>query len=199
MSKSNGGAMRKERFRYPAGEPTGKKRLFCNYYVADKNLNGSAAAIKAGYAEKSAAQTAYKFLLDPECKAYIARLMEERSERVKIDSDWLLVQLGEIDGMELMDIFEHDFTLKPLDQWPMTWRKYIGSFELAELLEGQGDQAKLIRTLKKIKGPDKQRNLELIGRHVDVGAFRDQIVVDDASSLAEKLAQARARVNARKT
>lgn len=182
-----------------AGEPIGKARLFCECYVADSALNGCLAAKQAGYATANASQQAYRLLNDPKCKAYIARLMEERSERVKIDSDWLLVQLGEIDGMELMDIFEPDFTMKPLDQWPMTWRKYIGSFELAELLEGQGDQAKLIRTLKKIKGPDKQRNLELIGRHVDVGAWRDQIVVDDASSLAEKLANARARVNARKT
>ncbi|MGL4315329.1 MAG: terminase small subunit [Pseudomonas sp.] len=180
--------MRKERFRYPAGEPTGKKRLFCSYYVADKNLNGSAAAIKAGYAEKSAAQTAYKFLLDPECKAYIARLMEERCERVKVDADYVLRRLTEIDQLDVLDILTNDGDLKPLRDWPKEWRQSISGVDISSIISGDVETI-----LKKIKFPDKLRNLELLGKHVDVGAFREQIVVDDASSLAEKLAEARAR------
>lgn len=181
--------------KHPAGEPTGKRRLFCQYYVADSAMNGSAAAIKAGFAEKSAAQTAYKFLnLDDECKAYIAKLMGERSERTQIGADYVLQQLHAIDCMELLDIMRDDFTLKPLSQWPVAWRKYVSSFEVAELLEAQGDKTKMVRVLKKLKGPDKLRTLELMGKHVDVAAFRERFEVDVSDNLADRLARARERL-----
>lgn len=180
-----------ERITYPAGEPTGKKRLFCQYYVADCNLNASAAVVKAGYAEKSAAQSAHKFMNDPQCKAYISKLMEERCERVKVDSDYVLKRLTEIDQLDVLDILTDDGDLKPLREWPKVWRQSISGVDISSVISGD-----IETILKKIKFPDKLRNLELIGKHVDVGAFREQIVVDDASSLAEKLAQARARVNA---
>lgn len=174
-------------------EVTGKLRLFCNYYVADTKQNGEAAAIKAGYAEKSAAQQASRFLARPEVQAYIATLIEQRCERTQIDADWVLERLAEIDAMELRDIFNDDFTLKPLNDWPLSWRKYINSFEVAELAAAGGDPAKIARTLKKLKLPDKQKNLDQIGKHVDVGAWREHILVDDQTSLAERMARARAK------
>ena len=183
--------------RHPAGEPTGKVRLFCQYYVAENKLNGSAAAIQAGYAEASAAQTANKFLKRPDCMAYIAKLMAERSERTKIDSDWVLQQLAAIDAMELLDILNPDFSLKPLDSWPLAWRKYFGSLELGELVAAEGDPKKMIRTLSKLKGPDKQKNLELIGKHVDVGAFKERVEHDVTNQLAERMARAWQRVKER--
>lgn len=174
-------------------EVTGKLRLFCNYYVADTKQNGEAAAIKAGYAEKSAAQQASRFLARPEVQAYIATLIEQRCERTQIDADWVLERLAEIDAMELRDIFNDDFTLKQLNEWPLAWRKYINSFEVAELAAADGDPAKIARTLKKLKLPDKQKNLDQIGKHVDVGAWREHILVDDQTSLAERMARARAK------
>lgn len=189
--------MRKERptyHKHPEGEPTGKSRLFCDYYLADAKQNGSAAAISAGYAEKSAAQTAHKLLTDPKCKAYIAKRMEERSERTQINADWVLMQLATIDAMELRDILHDDWTLKPLDVWPLAWRKYFGSLDLGEMVAAQGDPSKMVRALKKLKGPDKLKNLELIGRHVDVAAFKDRVEHDVTSQLAERLARAHARL-----
>lgn len=176
-------------------EVTGKLRLFCNYYVADTKQNGEAAAVKAGYAEKSAAQQASRFLARPEVQAYIATLIEQRCERTQIDADWVLKRLEEIDAMELRDIFNDDFTLKPLNEWPLSWRKYINSFEMMELAaaDKSKDLDRMARTLKKIKGPDKQKNLDQIGKHVDVGAWREHILVDDQTSLAERMARARAK------
>ena len=180
------------------GEPVGKQRDFCEQYVADEGLNGAAAARKAGYSAATAAQKAHNLLGDPLCAAYIAKLKAARSERTKIDSDWVLLRLEEIDGMELLDIFAPDFSLKPLDQWPLSWRKYITSFELAELVDAQGDAKALAKVLKKIKGPDKLKTLELIGRHTDVGAFKDQLEVDVKQGVAERLAAAAAKIRAQR-
>lgn len=177
-----------ERTIYPPDEPTGKKRLFCQYYVADCNLNASAAIVKAGYAKASAAQSANKFLNDPKCRAYIAKLMEERSERVKIDADYVLKRLTEIDQLDVLDILTDDGDLKNIRDWPQEWRRSISGVDITAVISGDMETV-----LKKIKWPDKLRNLELLGKHVDVGAFREQIVVDDTTSLAKALAKARAR------
>lgn len=179
-----------ERKNHPPGEPTGKKRLFCQYYVADSNLNASAAVVKAGYAKASAAQSANKFMHDPECRAYIAKLMEERSQRVKIDADYVLKRLTEIDQLDVLDILTDDGDLKNIRDWPPEWRRSISGVDITAVINGDMETV-----LKKIKWPDKLRNLELLGKHVDVGAFREQIVVDDTTSLAKALAKARARAN----
>jgi phage terminase small subunit len=46
--------------------------------------------------------------------------------------------------------------------------------DLSELWEGSGDERQMIGLLKKIKWPDKVKNLELLGKHVDVQAFKEQ-------------------------
>ncbi|MCY1367599.1 hypothetical protein D9M69_545420 [compost metagenome] len=105
----------------------------------------------------------------------------------------MLLQLHAIDQMDIIDILEDDLTLKPLSTWPQVWRRYLNGFELAELFEGQGDARKLMGVLKKIKWVDKLRNLELLGKHINVGAFREQLLVEDAAGLADKLTAARKR------
>ncbi|MCY1482358.1 Terminase small subunit [compost metagenome] len=174
-------------------EPKGKRRLFCELYISDTGLNGAAAARKAGYAPDSVRETAYKLLNAPDCVAYIAKLQAARRERLQVDADYVLLQLHAIDQMDIIDILEDDLTLKPLSTWPQVWRRYLNGFELAELFEGQGDARKLMGVLKKIKWVDKLRNLELLGKHINVGAFREQLLVEDAAGLADKLTAARKR------
>jgi phage terminase small subunit len=176
-----------------AGEPVGKPRLFCDHYFADSALNGALAARKAGYAERFAAATAYKLLRDPKCMAYLEKLKAERSKRLQVDADYVLQRLYDMDQMDIIDILNDDMTLKPLSHWPKIWRQSLNGFELAELFEGQGDARAMMGVLKKIKWVDRLRNLELLGKHVEVGAFADRVVEEDAGSLADRLAAARKR------
>ena len=48
--------------------------------------------------------------------------------------------------------------------------------------------------LKKIKWPDKVKNLELIGKHVDVNAFKERLEVSGTVTIADRVAAARRRV-----
>lgn len=183
----------KKKKRGPAGEPVGKPRLFCEYYIADNAMVGALAARRAGYAESCAAQTAYRLLNDPVCKAYIAKLMSERAQRVQVDADYVLRRLYDMDQMDIIDIINDDMTLKPLSTWPKVWRQALNGVELAELFEGQGDARAMIGVLKKIKWIDRLKNLELIGKHVEVGAFADRTIEEDLGSIADRLAAARKR------
>src|SRR5690606_14064636 len=106
---------------------------------------------------------------------YIAELQAERSKRTALDADYVLRRLAEIDQMDFIDIMDDDMSLKPLSQWPKVWRQYLSSFELAELFEGRGDERAMVGVLKKIKWPDKVKNLELLGKHVSINAFRERV------------------------
>lgn len=65
-----------------------KRKRFCEEYVID--LNGTQAAIRAGYSEKTAAQQAEQLLRILEVQEYIQELMDARSERVQINADYVL-------------------------------------------------------------------------------------------------------------
>lgn len=176
-----------------AGEPVGKPRLFCEHYINDSALNGALAARKAGYSEKSSNDAAWRLLREPVCMAYIEKLKKERRIRLQVDADYVLQRLYDMDQMDIIDILNDDMTLKPLSTWPKVWRQALNGFELAELFEGQGDVRAMMGVLKKIKWVDRLKNLELLGKHVEVGAFAERVIEEDAGSLADRLAAARKR------
>jgi phage terminase small subunit len=176
-----------------AGEPTGKPRLFCEYYISDNGLNGALAARKAGYSARSSGATAYRLINDPLCQTYIAKLSKERADRLKVDSDYVLQRLYDMDQMDIIDILNDDMSLKNLSEWPKIWRQSLNGVEIADLLESEGDARKVMGVLKKIKWIDRLKNLELLGKHVDVGAFAERVIEEDAGTLAKRLAAARKR------
>ena len=67
-----------------------------------------------------------------------------------------------------------DMTTKPLSEWPEVWRKTVSSIEVIEQLVNASDGSERKAIIKKIKLPDKQKNLEMLGRHVDVQAWRNK-------------------------
>lgn len=108
-----------------------------------------------------------------ELQAEAAKIAQEK---FKVDAEYVLGRLAEIDRMDFADIFHEDGqSLLPIRQWPETWRRYISGFDFSEIWEGHGDERQMMGMLKKIKWPDKVKNLELLGKHVSVQAFRDQV------------------------
>lgn len=152
---------------------TSKQRCFVDEYLID--LNATQAAIRAGYSPKTAGQIGEQNLKKLEIADAIQEAQAKRSERVQIDADYVLSRLVEIDRMDVLDIMTDAMSLKPLSEWPKVWRQYLTGFELAELFGGSGDDRAAIGVLKKIKWPDKVKNLELLGKHVSVQAFREQV------------------------
>lgn len=152
---------------------TPKQLRFVDEYLVD--LNGSQAAIRAGYSKNGAEVTASRLLSNVNIKAMIDERKAARSERVQINSDYVLKRLAEIDQMDVADILNEDMSLRPLSEWPKAWRQYLSGFELAEMFEGRGDERQMVGILKKIKWPDKIKNLELLGKHVEVQAFKDKV------------------------
>lgn len=164
---------------------TDKQELFAREYL--KDLNATQAAIRAGYSEKTAKAQGARLLTNVNLQNFISGLMSQRNEMVSIDSAYVLRRLVEIDQMDVLDIMTDEMSLKPVSEWPASWRRYLSGFDLAEMFEGRGDDREMVGILKKIKWPDKVKNLELLGKHVDVQAFKENIKQEHAGSIGLNL------------
>ena len=151
----------------------GKLPRFIEEYIVD--LNATQAAIRAGYSKKTAYSIGQENLKKPEVQKAIAEAKKERTKRLGIDADYVLRRLIEIDQMDVLDIMDGYFNIKPVNEWPLTWRQFISSFENLEQFEGAGEDRTQFGWLKKIKFPDKVKNLELLGKHISVGAFKEKL------------------------
>lgn len=157
--------------------------------------NHTQAAINAGFSPNTAAVKASVMMRDERIQKRIAELMEERNKRLRVSADYVLLRLVEIDQMDVLDILNDDGTLKPIREWPKIWRTTLSGFDLSSTIMNM-DETSIETILKKIKWPDKVKNLELIGKHVDVNAFRERLEIDVKMTIAEKMAKARKRVQA---
>lgn len=145
---------------------TPKQQRFVEEYLID--LNATQAAIRAGYSPRTANEQGAQNLAKLSVAEAIAEAQAKREERTQIDADYVLKRLVEIDQMDVLDIMDNNGNVKPIKDWPKTWRQYISNIETISLEDEAG-------WLKKIKWPDKVKNLELLGRHVSVGAFKDKV------------------------
>ncbi|MBJ9570246.1 terminase small subunit [Citrobacter braakii] len=155
--------------------------------------NQTQAAINAGFSPNTAAVKASVMMRDDRIQKRIADLMEERNKRLRVSADYVLLRLVEIDQMDVIDILNDDGTLKPIREWPKIWRTTLSGFDLSSTIMNM-DETSIETILKKIKWPDKVKNLELIGKHVDVNAFKERLEVSGTVTIADRMAKARRRV-----
>ncbi|EAA8086624.1 terminase small subunit [Salmonella enterica subsp. enterica serovar Heidelberg] len=155
--------------------------------------NQTQAAINAGFSPNTAAVKASVMMRDERIQKRIAELMEERNKRLRVSADYVLLRLVEIDQMDVIDILNDDGTLKPIREWPKIWRTTLSGFDLSSTIMNM-DEDSIETILKKIKWPDKVKNLELIGKHVDVNAFKERLEVSGTVTIADRMAKARRRV-----
>jgi phage terminase small subunit len=119
----------------------------------------------------------------------LAELQEIKAELARrefeVDARYVLNRLVEIDRMDVLDILNDDGSVRPIPDWPKVWRQFISQFDVEELFAGVGSDKLTVGLLKKIKWTDKVKNLALLGKHVDVNAFRDTLahVGKDGESL----------------
>lgn len=183
---------------------TAMQEDYCQSYIKTPE-NQSQAAIDAGFSPNTAAVKASVMMRDERIQKRIAELMEERNKRNRVSADYVLMRLVEIDQMDVLDILNDDGGMKPIAEWPKVWRTSLSAMDIATIkttqasLQKENGEADLSvedveHILKKVKWPDKVKNLELIGKHVDVNAFKERLEVSGTVTIAERMAKARDRV-----
>ena len=173
-------------------ELTARQQRFVEEYLVDPC--GAQAAIRAGYSPRAAAVTAYQLLKKPAIAAAIETAKAERSERTKIDADWLLTRLAAEAEADLGDLYDENGDFKPIKEWPAIWRQgLVTDVEISALYEGTGKERTQVGHVKKVKFAERLRRLELIGKHIRINAFKEIVEHKGLSALAERLERAQKR------
>ena len=132
-----------------ADKLTAKQEAFCLEYM--KDLNATQAAIRAGYSPTSARQIADANMTKHDIAERIVELKKERSDNTKIDAAYVLrqaVKLHERCMQEVKPIVDRDGEV---------------------VKDDDGNK------LYKFDANGAKGALELIGKHVDVNAFKERI------------------------
>lgn len=159
----------KATFNYAGGvmteKLTAKQLTFCEEYT--KDLNATQAAIRAGYSEKSANKIASQLWSKLDIQQKIAELMQERSQRVKIDADWVL--------MAAKKIYDRCMQEEPIldrDGNPI------------KVVDGDG----VIVAAYKFDSSGANKALDTIGKHVSVQAFNEKVTSEVTHKVDKSLA-----------
>ncbi|PCI54147.1 MAG: terminase [Alphaproteobacteria bacterium] len=151
-----------------------KQTRFCEEYIID--LNATQAAIRAEYSERTAYSQGQRLLKNVEAQELITELKASRSERTKIDADWLLKRLAEEAEADVADLYSENGGLLPVNQWPEIWRKgLVAGIDTHQEYTFEGGEKIPDGVTVKIRLSERIKRLELIGKHVDVQAFKEKI------------------------
>lgn len=172
-----------------------KQKLFVKYYLID--LNGTQAALKAGYAEKSAHTTADRYIHGRKGGEHVKKAIDEamaaRAKKVDIDAEYVLKQLGQMQKALISEIINDSGSLKDVSEWPEIWQRMVVSVDVFEEYDGSGKDKVLIGYTKRVKLMDRARIMEMLGKHVNVKAFSEQHDVTVKGSIGQRIMDARKR------
>lgn len=135
------------------------KIRFCNEYI--KHLNGARAARDAGYSVKTASSKANQLLKEPEVKAFVQELMDDRAMRTQITQDRVLQELARlafVDPRAIMNVDENgNLVVTPTKELSPDDAACIT--EISQTITEKGGSLK-------VKLSDKRGALQDIGRHL---------------------------------
>jgi phage terminase small subunit len=95
---------------------TQRMRRFCREYIIDND--GTAAAIRSGYAKRGAASRACEMLKSKHVIRRIEELRKEQHKRLDIRADDVLSELMRISMSSAADIFDEHGEIKPINEIP---------------------------------------------------------------------------------
>ena len=148
---------------------TPKQQRFVDEYLID--LNATQGAIRAGYSRNCAGQIGEENLKKPQIAAAVAKAKRDRSLATKIDAEWVLRQAVELHQRCMQEI-------RPVRN-PKTGKQQYDD-------EGNA--------LFKFNAAAANRALEIIGKHTEIGCFKDRFEVSNGGiSLVERLERGRER------
>lgn len=149
-----------------------KQLLFCAEYVADPNLNATAAYERAGYTATGAAArvNASRLLTNANIKAEIARLMADRKNRLRLQADDVLSELRHLVKSDVRKLYREDGSLKLPSEWDDATAAAVSGCESEErkgaAAIGEDGIRPVDAWVKKVKLWDKPRAIQLAMDHL---------------------------------
>ena len=156
---------------------TQKQKRFVEEYLID--LNATQAAIRAGYSTATAKDIGCENLAKPNIRDKIDKALAERSKRTGVTADRVIQELAKIAFVNAEDVinFETGGVRADADKEDLA---VIQSVKVKEMSSEKGDS-----TEREVKLADKQRALELLGKHL--GMFSNDINVSMKNAIQVEL------------
>jgi phage terminase small subunit len=105
-----------------------RETIFVREYLLD--LNGTRAAIAAGYSSKTASVAASRMLKKVKVQALLKQMMEERRHRLDISAERVLRELARIAFFDPRKLFNHDGSLKNIAELDADTAAAIAGIEI---------------------------------------------------------------------
>ena len=164
-------------------ELTAKQRRFVEEYLVD--VNGAAAARRAGFSVRSAERQAVELLNKTHVAAAIALAMDERARRCGIKADRVLKELARIAFADIGDVFDERGRLRPAAEIPEDARRAVASLETVTRFGGRGEDGEQTGVTCRVRLFDKVAALALLCRHLGLLQVRRRR--EDCTDRAEKI------------
>jgi len=141
---------------------TPKQERFCLEYVVD--LNGTQAAIRAGYSEKTASVIANENLIKPYVQNRISELQKELQAKTGITAEKVIAELALLGFSNIQDYIGDDNEVVDLSQIDRNKAAAVDSIKTTVTVNKLGDTT----TQVQFKLNSKQAALESLGRHLGI-------------------------------
>lgn len=102
-----------------SGKLTPQQELFCQEYRVD--YNGTKAAIRAGYSEKTAAAQSARLLRNVNILTRVRAIQKERFEKLAVTQELVL--------LNLIEVYNRCMQAKPVTEWDYDEHKYVETGE----------------------------------------------------------------------
>ncbi|MBV7531335.1 terminase small subunit [Chitinophaga sp. sic0106] len=156
----------KKQQKKPNNELTPKVLRFGREYVIDHN--GKQAAIRAGYAARTAEQQASRLLSNVKVKEFISSLESEVNTKLEqkheLSKDRVLQELARIGLFDARKLFTVDGAIKAPCHWEDDVAAVIVGLDVHEDYVSDSNEKEATGAMKKVKLADKLRALEIIGK-----------------------------------
>lgn len=157
---------------------TEKQKRFADEWLID--MNGTAAAIRAGYSVRSAEVTASKLLRNPKVRAYIDERMAEHSRRTGVTQERIIRELARIAFLDPTQLVNMD-TAELLDNSTTDDRAAIASVKV-KTMSGETEMIE-----REVRFADKIKALELLGKRLGMWIDKQQVDVQGAVQIVDNV------------
>lgn len=163
---------------------TDKQRRFVEEFLID--LNGTQAAIRAGYSEKTARQIAAENLTKPDILSALNERRRELSEQVEITQERILQEYARIGFSDIRKTLTPGGNLLNPNDWDDDTAAAIAGVEVVtrQVHAGDGDGPKIEYT-HKIKTWDKPKALDAMAKHLGMFDGKKGVEDPEESNLAQ--------------
>jgi len=147
---------------------TEKEEWLCREFVSDAGENQTRAYMRVfpSCAYDSARTLAARMFADVRISQRIDELRVERTKRLEITADRVMMELAKLAFYDPRGFFDDDGRLKPINEIDADQAAVIGGIETIHKVVGEESDG--ITVLTKIKLPEKKGALELIGRNLNM-------------------------------